>query len=82
MMRTKKSGAAVAMEAGGITLLKSDLRGILRARHLSKSTMHNIRENLFFAFVCNAAGVQLAAGVLFPAFGLRSYEQLDAGVFA
>jgi len=64
------TGTDVAMEAGGITLLKGDLRGILRARHLSKSTMLNIRENLFFAFVYNAVGVPLAAGILFPAFGL------------
>jgi Cu+-exporting ATPase len=64
------TGTDVAMEAGGITLLKGDLRGILRARHLSKSTMRNIRENLFFAFVYNAVGVPLAAGVLFPGFGL------------
>jgi Cu+-exporting ATPase len=64
------TGTDVAMEAGGITLLKGDLHGILRARHLSKSTMRNIRENLFFAFVYNAVGVPLAAGVLFPAFGL------------
>jgi Cu+-exporting ATPase len=64
------NGTDVAMEAGSITLLKGDLRGILRARHLSKSTMRNIRENLFFAFVYNIVGVPLAAGVLFPA--LRS----------
>jgi Cu+-exporting ATPase len=64
------SGSDVAMETGGITSLKGDLRGILRARHLSKSTMRNIRENLFFAFVYNAVGVPLAAGVLSPAFGL------------
>jgi Cu+-exporting ATPase len=64
------TGTDVAMEAGGITLLKGDLRGILRAHHLSKSTMRNIRENLFFAFVYNAVGVPLAAGVLFPGFGL------------
>lgn len=64
------TGTDVAMEAGGITLLKGDLRGILRARHLSKATMLNIRENLFFAFIYNTVGVPLAAGVLFPAFGL------------
>jgi Cu+-exporting ATPase len=64
------TGTDVAMEAGGITLLKGDLRGILRARHLSKSTMRNIRENLFFAFVYNAVGIPFAAGVLYPAFGL------------
>jgi Cu+-exporting ATPase len=72
------TGTDVAMEAGGITLLKGDLRGILRARHLSKSTMRNIRENLFFAFVYNVVGVPLAAGVLFPAFGLLS-EPNDRG---
>ena len=58
------------MEAGGITLVKGDLRAILRARRLSQSTMRNIRQNLFFAFVYNAVGVPLAAGALFPAFGL------------
>jgi Cu+-exporting ATPase len=64
------TGTDVAMEAGGITLVKGDLRGILRARHLSQATMRNIRQNLFFAFVYNAVGVPLAAGVLFPRFGL------------
>ena len=63
-------GTDVAMEAGGITLLTGDLRGILRARRLSQSTMSNIRQNLFFAFIYNAVGVPLAAGVLFPVFGL------------
>jgi len=53
------TGTDVAMEAGGITLLKGDLRGILRARHLSQSTMRNIRENLFFAFIYNAIGYRL-----------------------
>jgi Cu+-exporting ATPase len=72
------TGTDVAMEAGSITLLKGDLRGILRARHLSKSTMRNIRENLFFAFVYNAVGVPLAAGVLFPAFG-SAFESDDSG---
>jgi Cu+-exporting ATPase len=62
------TGTDVAMEAGGITLLKGDLRGILRARHLSLATMRNIRQNLFFAFIYNAVGVPLAAGALFPAF--------------
>ena len=60
------TGADVAMEAGGITLLKGDLRGILRARHLSKSTMRNIRENLFFAFVYNAVGVPACSGCAVP----------------
>jgi Cu+-exporting ATPase len=76
------SGTDVAMEAGGITLLKGDLRGILRARHLSKSTMRNIRENLFFAFIYNAVGVPLAAGVLFPAFGLLLNPMIAAAAMS
>jgi P-type Cu+ transporter len=76
------TGTDVAMEAGGITLLKGDLRGILRARHLSKSTMRNIRENLFFAFFYNAVGVPLAAGVLFPAFGLLLNPMIAAAAMS
>ena len=72
----------VSTEASGITLLKGDLRGILRARHLSKSTMHDIRENLFFAFVYNAIGVLLAAGVLFPAFGLLLNPMIAAAAMS
>ena len=64
------TGADVAMESAGITLLQGDLMGIVRARHLSRATMHNIRQNLFFAFVYNALGVPLAAGVLYPFFGI------------
>ena len=64
------TGTDVAMESGGITLLKGDLTGILRARKLSRATMSNIRENLFFAFIYNAVGVPIAAGVLYPFFGL------------
>ncbi len=64
------TGTDVAMESAGITLLRGDLRGIVRARKLSRSTMRNIRQNLFFAFVYNALGVPVAAGVLYPAFGL------------
>ena len=64
------SGTDVAMESAGVTLLTGDLRGILAARRLSQATMRNIRQNLFFAFVYNAAGVPIAAGVLYPAFGL------------
>jgi Cu+-exporting ATPase len=64
------TGSDVALESGGITLLKSDLNGILRARKLSQATMRNIRQNLFFAFVYNAVGVPLAAGILYPFFGL------------
>jgi Cu+-exporting ATPase len=64
------TGTDVAMESAGVTLLKGDLRGIVRARRLSAATMRNIRQNLFFAFVYNVAGVPLAAGVLYPAFGI------------
>ncbi len=64
------TGTDVAMESAGITLVKGDLRGIVRAIRLSKATMSNIRQNLFFAFAYNALGVPLAAGVLYPAFGL------------
>src|SRR5258706_9942883 len=64
------SGTDVAIESAGITLLGGDLKGIVRARRLSKATMRNIRQNLFFAFVYNAAGIPIAAGVLFPVFGM------------
>jgi Cu+-exporting ATPase len=64
------TGTDVAMESGGITLVKGDLTGILRARKLSQATMRNIRQNLFFAFVYNAVGVPIAAGILYPFFGI------------
>jgi len=64
------TGTDVAMESAGITLLRGDLRGIVRARILSRATMRNIRQNLFFAFIYNAAGVPVAAGLLYPAFGI------------
>lgn len=64
------TGADVAMESAGITLVKGDLRGIVRARRLSRATMKNIRQNLFFAFIYNTLGVPVAAGVLYPFFGL------------
>jgi Cu+-exporting ATPase len=64
------SGTDVAMESAGVTLVKGDLNGILRARRLSRATMRNIRQNLFFAFVYNSLGIPLAAGVLYPLFGL------------
>jgi Cu+-exporting ATPase len=64
------TGTDVAMESAGVTLLKGDLRGIVRARRLSEATMRNIRQNLFFAFVYNVAGVPVAAGVLYPVFGI------------
>jgi Cu+-exporting ATPase len=60
----------VAMESAGITLLQGDLMGIVRARRVSQATMRNIRQNLFFAFVYNVAGIPLAAGVLYPFFGI------------
>jgi Cu+-exporting ATPase len=64
------TGTDVAMESADVTLVKGDLRGIVRARRLSLATMRNIRENLFFAFIYNALGVPVAAGVLYPVFGL------------
>ncbi|PCI43830.1 MAG: copper-translocating P-type ATPase [Proteobacteria bacterium] len=64
------TGTDVAMESAGVTLIKGDLTGIVRARRLSRATMKNIRQNLFFAFIYNSAGVPIAAGVLYPAFGL------------
>ncbi|MEO7795845.1 MAG: heavy metal translocating P-type ATPase, partial [Thermoanaerobaculia bacterium] len=64
------TGTDVAMESGGVTLVQGDLRGIVRARQLSRATMGNIRQNLFFAFIYNAAGIPLAAGILYPFFGL------------
>jgi Cu+-exporting ATPase len=64
------TGTDVAMESAGVTLVKGDLRGLVRARRLSRATMRNIRQNLFFAFVYNALGVPVAAGVLYPAFGI------------
>jgi len=64
------TGTDVAMESAGVTLVKGDLRGIVRARRLSRATMRNIRQNLFFAFIYNAAGVPIAAGLLYPFFGL------------
>ena len=64
------TGTDVAMESAGVTLVKGDLRGIVRARKLSRATMGNIRQNLFFAFVYNALGVPVAAGVLYPFFGI------------
>ena len=64
------TGTDIAIESGGITLLKGDLEGILRARKLSRATMRNIRQNLFFAFLYNSIGVPIAAGVLYPIFGI------------
>jgi len=76
------TGTDVAIESAGITLVKGDLRGILRARRLSQATMRNIRQNLFFAFIYNAAGVPLAAGVLFPTFGLLLNPMIAAAAMS
>ncbi len=76
------TGTDVAMETGGITLVKGDLRGILKARRLSQRTMRNIRQNLFFAFIYNALGVPLAAGVLYPVFGLLLNPMIAAAAMS
>ena len=76
------TGTDVAMESASITLLKGDLNGIVRARHLSAATMTNIRQNLFFAFVYNAAGVPVAAGVLYPVFGILLSPVIAAAAMA
>jgi Cu+-exporting ATPase len=76
------TGTDVAMKTGGITLVKGDLRGIAKARLLSQRTMSNIRENLFFAFFYNALGVPLAAGVLFPFFGLLLNPMIAAAAMS
>ena len=72
----------VAMESAGVTLLKGDLNGIVRARHLSAATMANIRQNLFFAFIYNAAGIPIAAGVLYPWFGVLLSPIIAAAAMA
>ncbi|RJF87487.1 copper-translocating P-type ATPase [Oleomonas cavernae] len=76
------TGTDVAIESAGVTLLKGDLQGIMRARQLSRATMSNIRQNLFFAFIYNAAGVPVAAGVLYPAFGLLLSPVIAAAAMA
>ena len=76
------TGTDVAMESAGVTLLKGDLMGIVRARHLSKAVMGNIRQNLFFAFIYNAAGVPIAAGVLYPTFGILLSPMIAAAAMA
>jgi len=76
------TGTDVAMESSGITLIKGDLMGLVRARHLSKATLRNIRQNLFFAFIYNALGVPLAAGVLFPVFGLLLNPMIAAAAMS
>ncbi len=76
------TGTDVAMESAGVTLVKGDLRGIVRARRLSQATMRNIRQNLFFAFVYNSIGVPIAAGVLYPFFGLLLSPMIAAAAMS
>jgi Cu+-exporting ATPase len=76
------TGTDVAMESAGITLLKGDLNGIVRARKLSRATMGNIRQNLFFAFIYNAAGIPIAAGILYPTFGILLSPIIAAAAMA
>ncbi|MBV8835641.1 MAG: HAD-IC family P-type ATPase, partial [Alphaproteobacteria bacterium] len=76
------TGTDVAIESAGITLLRGDLSGIVRARTLSQAVMRNIRQNLFFAFVYNAAGVPIAAGILYPFFGILLSPIIGAAAMA
>jgi Cu+-exporting ATPase len=76
------TGTDVAMASAGVTLIKGDLRGIVRARRLSRATLRNIRQNLFFAFVYNSVGVPVAAGVLYPWFGLMLSPMLAAAAMS
>jgi Cu+-exporting ATPase len=76
------SGTDVAIESAGVTLLKGDLMGIVRARRLSQATMSNIRQNLVFAFIYNAAGVPVAAGLLYPLFGILLSPMIAAAAMA
>jgi Cu+-exporting ATPase len=76
------TGTDVAMESAGVTLLRGDLMGIVRARNLSKAVMGNIRQNLFFAFIYNAAGVPIAAGALYPLFGVLLSPMIAAAAMA
>jgi Cu+-exporting ATPase len=76
------TGTDVAMESAGVTLIKGDLNGIVRARRLSRGTMRNIKQNLFFAFVYNAIGVPIAAGVLYPFIGLLLSPMIAAAAMS
>ena len=76
------NGTDVAMESAGVTLVKGDLRGLVRARRLSRATMRNIRQNLFFAFIYNSIGVPVAAGVLYPLFGLLLSPMIAAAAMS
>ena len=76
------TGADVAMESAGVTLVKGDLNGIVRARRLAQATMRNIRQNLFFAFIYNAAGVPVAAGILYPILGVLLSPMIAAAAMS
>jgi Cu+-exporting ATPase len=76
------TGTDIAMESAGVTLVKGDLRGIVRARRLSQATMRNIRQNLFFAFIYNSAGVPVAAGILYPFFGILLSPMIAAAAMS
>ncbi len=76
------TGTDVAMKSAGVTLIKGDLRGIVRARVLSRLTMRNIKQNLFFAFVYNSVGVPIAAGVLYPSFGVLLSPMIAAAAMS
>ena len=76
------TGTDVAIESAGVTLLRGDLQGIVQARRLSQAAMGNIRQNLFLAFIYNAAGVPIAAGVLYPVFGLLLSPIIAAAAMA
>jgi len=76
------TGTDVAMESAGVTLVKGDLRGILRARRLSRGVMRNIRQNLFFAFIYNVLGIPIAAGLLYPMFGLLLNPMIAAAAMS
>ncbi len=76
------TGTDVAMQSAGVTLIKGDLRGIVRAYKLSQATMRNIRQNLFFAFIYNVLGVPIAAGVLYPFFGLLLNPMIAAAAMS
>ena len=76
------TGTDVAIESAGVTLVKGDLRKIVRAIRLSRATMHNIRQNLFFAFIYNIAGIPIAAGLLYPFFGILLSPMIAAAAMS
>jgi len=76
------TGTDVAMQSAGVTLVKGDLRGIVRAIRLSRATMRNIKQNLFFAFVYNSIGVPIAAGILYPFFGILLSPMIAAAAMS